>query len=303
MPEHVQPFAFAEWRKGDASLNPDALPEGLERLLALALDEDIGDGDHSALSTIPALAEGRARLLVKDEGILAGVELAQAIFHRVDPQLELDIRLTDGARIRHGDEAFFVSGPTRSILTAERLVLNFMQRMSGIATLVRGYADAIAHTSCRLLDTRKTTPGLRFVEKWAVQIGGGHNHRMGLYDMVMIKDNHVDFCGGIPQAIDAVHAYFDRLGRRLPIEIETRNLDEVEQVLARGGVQRIMLDNFPLEQLRQAVERIGEAYETEASGGITMETLVPVAEAGVDYVSVGALTHSVRSLDLSLKAL
>ncbi len=303
MSDAVQPFVFAGWRKGSESLNPDALPEGLERLLALALDEDIGDGDHSALSTIPASAEGRARLLVKDEGVLAGVELAQAVFHRVDPNLELDIRLKDGASIRHGDEAFYVSGPTRSILTAERLVLNFMQRMSGIATLVKGYADAIAHTECRLLDTRKTTPGLRYVEKWAVQIGGGHNHRMGLYDMVMIKDNHVDFCGGIAQAIDAVHAYFRQLGRELPIEIETRNLDEVEQVLARGGVQRIMLDNYPLEDLRRAVQRIGTDFETEASGGITLQTIVPVAETGVNFVSVGALTHSVPSLDLSLKAL
>lgn len=295
-------FAFAEWRKGTEALNPDALPEGLERLIALALYEDIGDGDHSALSTIPASAEGRARLLVKDEGILAGVELAQAIFHRVDPRLTLDVQMHDGARIQHGDEAFYVSGPTRSILTAERLVLNFMQRMSGIASLVHRYAEAIAHTQCRLLDTRKTTPGLRFVEKWAVQIGGGHNHRMGLYDMVMIKDNHVDFCGGIAQAIDAVHAYFQQLGRELPIEIETRNLDEVEQVLQRGGVQRIMLDNYTPTDLQTAVARIGDAYETEASGGITLETIATVAETGVDFVSVGALTHSVRSLDLSLKA-
>jgi nicotinate-nucleotide pyrophosphorylase (carboxylating) len=262
----------------------------------------VRDGDHSSLATVPPSAEGRARLLVKQPGVLAGVALARALFERVDPRLELDVRLDDGAVVRPGDEAFLVSGPTRSILTAERLVLNGMQRMSGIATLTRRYAEAIAHTDCRLLDTRKTTPGLRQVEKWAVRIGGGHNHRMGLYDMVMIKDNHVDFCGGIAEAIDAVHRYFEQLGRTLPIEIETRNLEEVERVLARGGVQRVMLDNYALEDLRRAVERIGDAFETEASGGVNLETIGPIAETGVDFVSVGALTHSVDSLDLSLKA-
>jgi nicotinate-nucleotide pyrophosphorylase (carboxylating) len=280
----------------------DDLHPEIRRLIELALEEDVRDGDHSSLATVPPSAEGRARLLVKQPGVLAGVALARALFERVDPRLELDVRLDDGAVVRPGDEAFFVSGPTRSILTAERLVLNGMQRMSGIATLTRRYAEAIAHTDCRLLDTRKTTPGLRQVEKWAVRIGGGHNHRMGLYDMIMIKDNHVDFCGGITEAIDAVHRYFETLGRTLPIEIETRNLEEVERVLARGGVQRVMLDNYALEDLRRAVERIGDAFETEASGGVNLETIGPIAETGVDFVSVGALTHSVDSLDLSLKA-
>jgi nicotinate-nucleotide pyrophosphorylase (carboxylating) len=280
----------------------DDLHPEIRRLIELALEEDVRDGDHSSLATVPPSAEGRARLLVKQPGVLAGVALARALFERVDPRLELDVRLDDGAVVRPGDEAFYVSGPSRSILTAERLVLNGMQRMSGIATLTRRYAEAIAHTDCRLLDTRKTTPGLRQVEKWAVRIGGGHNHRMGLYDMVMIKDNHVDFCGGIAEAIDAVHRYFETLGRTLPIEIETRNLDEVERVLARGGVQRIMLDNYALADLRRAVERIGDTYETEASGGVNLETIGPIAETGVDFVSVGALTHSVDSLDLSLKA-
>jgi nicotinate-nucleotide pyrophosphorylase (carboxylating) len=280
----------------------DDLHPEIRRLIELALEEDVRDGDHSSLATVPPSAEGRARLLVKQPGVLAGVALARALFERVDPRLELDVRLDDGAVVRPGDEAFFVSGPTRSILTAERLVLNGMQRMSGIATLTRRYAEAIAHTDCRLLDTRKTTPGLRQVEKWAVRIGGGHNHRMGLYDMIMIKDNHVDFCGGIAEAIDAVHRYFEQLGRTLPIEIETRNLEEVERVLARGGVQRVMLDNYALEDLRRAVERIGDAFETEASGGVNLETIGPIAETGVDFVSVGALTHSVDSLDLSLKA-
>jgi nicotinate-nucleotide pyrophosphorylase (carboxylating) len=280
----------------------DDLHPEIRRLIELALEEDVRDGDHSSLATVPPSAEGRARLLVKQPGVLAGVALARALFERVDSRLELDVRLDDGAVVRPGDEAFFVSGPTRSILTAERLVLNGMQRMSGIATLTRRYAEAIAHTDCRLLDTRKTTPGLRQVEKWAVRIGGGHNHRMGLYDMIMIKDNHVDFCGGIAEAIDAVHRYFEQLGRTLPIEIETRNLEEVERVLARGGVQRVMLDNYALEDLRRAVERIGDAFETEASGGVNLETIGPIAETGVDFVSVGALTHSVDSLDLSLKA-
>jgi nicotinate-nucleotide pyrophosphorylase (carboxylating) len=280
----------------------DDLHPEIRRLIELALEEDVRDGDHSSLATVPPSAEGRARLLVKQPGVLAGVALARALFERVDPRLEVDVRLDDGAVVRPGDEAFFVSGPSRSILTAERLVLNGIQRMNGIATLTRRYAQAIAHTDCRLLDTRKTTPGLRQVEKWAVRIGGGHNHRMGLYDMVMIKDNHVDFCGGIAEAIDAVHRYFEQLGRTLPIEIETRNLEEVERVLARGGVQRVMLDNYALEDLRRAVERIGDAFETEASGGVNLETIGPIAETGVDFVSVGALTHSVDSLDLSLKA-
>ena len=279
-----------------------SLPDTVHDIIRIALAEDIREGDHTSRATVPPSAEGRARLLVKQPGILAGVELAHTVFAAVDPALVIDQKMGDGHRVTPGDEAFYVAGSSRSILTAERLVLNFMQRMSGIATLTRRYADAIAHTDCRLLDTRKTTPALRYFEKWAVRIGGGHNHRMGLYDMVMIKDNHVDFCGGIAKSIDAVHAYFKTEGVSVPIEIETRNLDEVRQVLDRGGVQRIMLDNYALEDLRTAVELIDNRYETEASGGVNLDTIVSIAETGVAFVSVGALTHSVYSLDLSLKA-
>jgi nicotinate-nucleotide pyrophosphorylase (carboxylating) len=279
------------------------LPTGTDALIDLALREDIGDGDHTTLSTIPPDARGAARLLVKDQGVLAGVELAQAIAHRFDPDLHFKLFLQDGAAISKGDVAFTIMGSSRSILIVERLMLNFMQRMSGIATLTHRFVQAIEGTGCRILDTRKTTPGLRAIEKWAVRIGGGHNHRHGLYDMVMIKDNHVDMAGGIPQAIAAARAYQVQHGMDLPIEVETRSMSEVEQVLATGGVQRIMLDNFTPEQLRTAVQRIAGRFETEASGGITLETVRAYAETGVDFVSVGALTHSVPSLDLSLKAL
>lgn len=279
------------------------LPTGTDALIDLALREDIGDGDHTTLSTIPPDARGAARLLVKDQGVLAGVELAQAIAHRFDPDLHFKLFLQDGATISKGDVAFTIMGSSRSILIVERLMLNFMQRMSGIATLTHRFVQAVEGTGCRILDTRKTTPGLRAIEKWAVRIGGGHNHRHGLYDMVMIKDNHVDMAGGIPQAIAAARAYQVQHGMDLPIEVETRSMSEVEQVLATGGVQRIMLDNFTPEQLRTAVQRIAGRFETEASGGITLETVRSYAETGVDFVSVGALTHSVPSLDLSLKAL
>ncbi len=279
------------------------LPTGTEALIDLALREDIGDGDHTTLSTIPADARGAARLLVKDQGILAGVELAQAIAHRLDPDLHFKVFLQDGASVAKGDVAFTVMGSSRSILIAERLMLNFMQRMSGIATMTHRFVQAVEGTGCRVLDTRKTTPGLRAIEKWAVRIGGGHNHRHGLYDMVMIKDNHVDMAGGIPQAIAAARAYLTHHGLQLPIEVETRSMAEVEQVLATGCVQRIMLDNFTPENMRVAVKHIGGRFETEASGGITLATVRSYAETGVDFVSVGALTHSVPSLDLSLKAL
>jgi nicotinate-nucleotide pyrophosphorylase (carboxylating) len=279
------------------------LPIGTEALIDLALREDIGDGDHTTLSTIPSDARGAARLLVKDQGILAGVELAQAIAHRLDPDLHFKVFLQDGASVAKGDVAFTVMGSSRSILIAERLMLNFMQRMSGIATMTHRFVQAVEGTGCRVLDTRKTTPGLRAIEKWAVRIGGGHNHRQGLYDMVMIKDNHVDMAGGIPQAIAAARAYLTHHGLQLPIEVETRSMAEVEQVLATGGVQRIMLDNFTPENMRVAVKHIGRRFETEASGGITLATVRSYAETGVDFVSVGALTHSVPSLDLSLKAL
>jgi len=278
------------------------LPAGTEALIERALAEDLGAGDHTTRSTIPVGARGAARLLVKEPGVLAGVELAEAIAHHYDPELSLKVYLLDGAMVQEGDIAFTLLGNQRSILVVERLMLNFMQRMSGIATLTRKYVDAVAGTGCRVLDTRKTTPCLRAMEKWAVRIGGGENHRMGLYDMVMIKDNHADFAGGIAQAVIAAKAYLEQNGLDIPIEVETRNLEEVETAMAVGGIQRIMLDNFDPATLRRAVELIGKQYETEASGGIVLSTIRQYAETGVDFISVGALTHSATSLDLSLKA-
>jgi nicotinate-nucleotide pyrophosphorylase (carboxylating) len=277
--------------------------ENIDALIELALAEDLGDGDHTTLATIPADTAGAARLLVKQPGVLAGVELAQAVMRRVDPALNVKVFIQDGAQVVPGDVAFTVMGASRSILIAERTVLNFMQRMSGIATLTRRFVQAMEGTRCRVLDTRKTTPGLRHVEKWAVRIGGGLNHRMGLYDMVMIKDNHADMAGGISRAIAAVKAYQHQLGRELPIEVEVRNMKELEEVLITGGVDRIMLDNFGLDDLRLAVKRVRRRMATEASGGITLENAHDYAATGVDYISVGALTHSVGSLDLSLKAM
>nr|WP_216859225.1 carboxylating nicotinate-nucleotide diphosphorylase [Hymenobacter citatus] len=267
-----------------------------------ALAEDVGDGDHSSLAAIPAEARKRARLLVKGTGIIAGVELAQLIFQEVDPALHLQVDLPDGSPIQPGDVAFVVEGPARSILTAERLVLNCMQRMSGIATLTARLTELLAGTKARLLDTRKTTPNFRICEKWAVVIGGGVNHRYGLFDMIMLKDNHVDYAGGIRAAIEATHAYLARTGRTLPVEIETRNLAEVQEALDTGGISRIMLDNMTPVQMREAVELVAGRYELEASGGITEETLAAVAATGVEYISVGALTHSAGTLDMSLKA-
>lgn len=279
------------------------LPEGTAELIQRAFAEDVGSGDHTSLATIPADAKGAAHLLVKAPGILAGVELAAAVCDQVDERLHLRPLLMDGAYVAPGDVAFTLTGPSRSILLAERVLLNFMQRMSGIATLTRAFVDAVEGTKCRVLDTRKTTPGLRAIEKWAVRIGGGMNHRMGLYDMMMIKDNHADFAGGIPQAIQRALAYQQAHAMAIPIEVETRNLAEVEQVLTTGGVQRIMLDNFSTTELRQAVQLIQGRYETEASGGITLDTARSYAACGVDFISVGALTHSVPGLDLSLKAM
>lgn len=279
------------------------LPPGTEDLIDRALREDLGDGDHTSLSTIPENAKGAVRLLVKEAGVLAGLELAEAIIHRFDDRLNMKPYLMDGAHITPNDIAFTLMGPSRSILMVERLVLNFMQRMSGIATLTHRYVQAVEGTGCKVLDTRKTTPTLRALEKWAVRIGGGTNHRNGLYDMIMIKDNHTDLAGGIPHAIAAAKAYLAQKGLELPIEVETRNLREVEQVMTTGGVQRIMLDNFDPLTLRKAVEFIGGRFETEASGGITLATARSFAESGVDFISVGALTHSAPSLDLSLKAL
>ena len=285
--------------------NPPAsylTPEALTTFIRTALAEDVGDGDHSALAAIPADAQNRAHLLVKGEGILAGVALAPLIFKEVDPTLHMTVLLTDGTPVRHGDIAFTVEGPARSILTAERLVLNCMQRMSGIATYTAHLNNLLAGTTTKLLDTRKTTPNFRICEKWAVLIGGGVNHRYGLFDMIILKDNHVDYAGGIAQAIAATHAYLEKTGRQLPIEIETRSLTEVQQALDAGGVDRIMLDNMNPQLLREAVALIAGRFPTEASGGITEQTIAEVARTGVDYISVGALTHSVKSLDLSLKA-
>jgi nicotinate-nucleotide pyrophosphorylase (carboxylating) len=258
---------------------------------------------HSSLSTIPADARGKAKLLIKEDGVLAGVDIARKVFNHVDPDIQMQVYLQDGSRIRKGDVAFIVWGSSISLLTAERTVLNFMQRMSGIATQTRQYVDKLEGLNTVVLDTRKTTPNMRLFEKYAVRAGGAQNHRMGLFDMIMIKDNHVDFAGGIPQAIEAVKAYLKRTGKELRIEIEVRNMEELKQVLAVGGVHRIMLDNFSPEVLRDAVLTIDHAYETEASGGITLETIRTYAESGVDFISVGALTHQIRSLDMSMKAI
>ena len=281
---------------------PYLTSEALTDFIRTALREDVGDGDHSSLASVPADARNRARLLVKDEGVLAGVELALLIFKEVDPQLQVEPLLADGVRIKHGDVVLTVEGRAQSILTAERLVLNCMQRMSGIATHTAHLNSLLAGTKARLLDTRKTTPNFRICEKWAVLIGGGVNHRYGLFDMIILKDNHVDYAGGIRQAIEATQAYLARTGRKLPIEIETRTLAEVQQALDTGGIDRIMLDNMPPAQLREAVQLIAGRFATEASGGITEQTIAEVGATGVDFISVGALTHSTKSLDLSLKA-
>lgn len=275
----------------------------LNQFIESALLEDIGDGDHSSLASINEHHLGAAHLLVKSSGILAGVVLAERIFHTVDPQLQIELLRNDGEAVSVGDVAFVVRGKARSILSAERLVLNCMQRMSGIATYTRYLNSLISGTGARLLDTRKTTPNFRLPEKWAVVIGGGTNHRFGLFDMIMLKDNHIDYAGGIAEAIKATKDYLQQNDLDLKIEVETRNLDEVRQVLETGGVHRILLDNMSPSQLKQAVQLIDGRMESEASGGITEETIVEIAKTGVDFISVGALTHSVTSLDLSLKAL
>src|SRR3989338_502187 len=274
----------------------------LHSIIQTALQEDLCDGDHSSLACIPADAKGEAKLLVKDTGILAGVDLARLVCETYYPSLQFEELLHDGDTVTPGQIAFYIRGKAQSILAVERTLLNFMQRMSGIATVTNQLVKLLEGTSTKLLDTRKTTPGIRYMEKWAVRIGGGVNHRFALYDMIMLKDNHVDFAGGIQQAIERTQAYLRANGKALKVEIEVRNLDELEQVLAIGKVDRIMLDNFTPELLREAVQRIGGRFETEASGGITKETLRSFAETGVDFISVGALTHSFKSLDLSLKA-
>jgi nicotinate-nucleotide pyrophosphorylase (carboxylating) len=274
----------------------------IHQFIKNALTEDVGDGDHTSLSTIPQGTQGKAKLIIKEDGILAGIELAIEIFKEVDPGLKVDVLLQDGAAVKFGDIALTVTGSTHSILIAERLVLNCMQRMSGIATKTHHIVSLLKTTKTKILDTRKTTPGLRYLEKWAVRIGGGVNHRIGLYDMILIKDNHVDYAGGISNAITAAQKYLVDQNKSLQIEIEVRNLEELAQVLAVGGVDRIMLDNFSFENLRAAVALIDGKFITEASGGITEENVAAYAACGVDFISMGALTHSVKSLDISLKA-
>ncbi len=276
--------------------------QAIDSFISSALNEDVGDGDHSSLASIPEDASNRARLIIKGEGVVAGIELAAKIFERVDATLKITHFKKDGDQVKFGDIAFSVEGNARAILTGERLVLNCMQRMSSIATFTKELTELIKHTQAKLLDTRKTTPNFRMMEKWAVVIGGGVNHRFGLFDMIILKDNHVDYAGGITKAINSTHAYLEKTGKKLKIEIETRNLDEVREVLARGGVDRIMLDNMTPLQLKEAVALIKGLYETEASGGISRATIKEVAETGVNYISVGALTHSVISMDMSLKA-
>ena len=274
----------------------------IDEIIDNALREDIGDGDHSSLSCVPFDAIGNAKLIIKDNGIIAGVELAERIFHRFDPKLEVTILIKDGSIVKVGDIALEVKGSSRSILATERLVLNFMQRMSGIATQTNKIVKLLEGCSTKLLDTRKTTPGIRFMEKWAVRIGGGHNHRFALYDMIMLKDNHIDYAGGIPQAIQRTNEYLKSTGKKLKIEVEVRDEDELKQVLEFGNVDRIMLDNFTPERIKAVLPTIPSIYETEASGGITIDTIREFAETGVDFISVGALTHSFNSLDMSLKA-
>lgn len=275
--------------------------ELIDALIDLAFAEDIGDGDHTTLSTIPADAMGRQHLLVKEEGILAGVDIARRVFERYDPSLKMTVMIGDGSRVKPGDIAFVVEGPVRSLLVTERTMLNIMQRMSGIATMTARYQERLKGLKAKVLDTRKTTPGMRILEKEAVRIGGGANHRIGLFDMILIKDNHVDFAGGIPNAVSRARAYLKEKGKDLKIEVEVRNTAEIRQALD-ARVDRIMLDNFTPERTAEAVALIGGAAEIESSGGITLDTLRAYGEAGVDFISVGALTHSVKGLDMSFKA-
>ena len=274
----------------------------IDDLIKLAFAEDIGDGDHTTLCCIPENATGKSKLLIKEEGILAGVEMAQRIFKDFNPNLKMEVFIKDGTPVKPGDIAFTVEGKIRSLLQTERLMLNVMQRMSGIATITNKYVKRLEGLHTRILDTRKTTPGLRMIEKAAVKIGGGVNHRIGLFDMILLKDNHIDFAGGIEKAITRAKDYLKEKGKDLKIEIEVRNMDELEEVMHIGGIDRIMLDNFTPELTRKAVERIGGKYGTESSGGITFETIRDYAECGVDFISVGALTHSVKGLDMSFKA-
>lgn len=274
----------------------------VEELIELAIREDIGDGDHTSLATIPTDARGRMKLLVKEKGIIAGIEVASMVLRRLDADMRFDQRIEDGTCVEPGDVAFYVEGRILSMLQAERIVLNIMQRMSGVATQTAEYVRRLEGTPCHVLDTRKTTPGMRVLEKMAVKLGGGENHRIGLFDMVLLKDNHIDFAGGITEALGATRRYLAEKGKSLPIEIEVRSLEDIDKVFAAGGADRIMLDNFSVEMTVEAVKKIAGRCEIESSGGITLDTLRDYAECGVDFVSVGALTHQIRSLDMSLKA-
>ena len=273
-----------------------------DRLIDLAFAEDIGDGDHTTLCCIPETAMGKSHLLIKEDGILAGVEVAKRVFARFDPEMKVEVLIGDGAHVRKGDIAMVVSGKVRSLLQTERLMLNIMQRMSGIATMTNKYVERLKGTNTHVLDTRKTTPGMRMLEKQAVKIGGGMNHRIGLFDMILLKDNHIDFAGGIANAINRCHECLREKGLDLKIEIEVRNFDELRQAMECGGINRIMLDNFSVADTRKAVEMVAGRFETESSGGITFDTIRDYAECGVDFISVGALTHSVKGLDMSFKA-
>ena len=274
----------------------------VDELIELCIKEDIGDGDHTSLACIPADEHGRMRLLCKQEGTIAGIEIAQLVLQRLDPEMKFEQVLRDGDRVAPGDVAFYVSGRLRSLLQAERILLNIMQRMSGVATQTAVYVKRLEGLHTKVLDTRKTTPGMRVLDKMAVKIGGGENHRMGLFDMILLKDNHIDFAGGIRKAILGVREYLAAHGKQLPIECEVRSLEDIDEVFAAGGVDRIMFDNFTPEMTRLAVEKVAGRCETESSGGITLETMRRYAECGVDFISVGALTHQIRSLDMSLKA-
>lgn len=274
----------------------------VDELVELCIKEDLGDGDHTSLSCIPADEHGRMRLLCKQEGVIAGIEIARIVLDRLDPEMRFEQLLDDGTRVKPGDVAFYVSGRLRSLLQAERILLNIMQRMSGVATQTAFYVKHLEGLHTRILDTRKTTPGMRVLDKMAVKLGGGENHRMGLFDMILLKDNHIDFAGGVRLAVERAKEYLRERGKQIPIECEVRTLEDIDEVFAAGGVDRIMFDNFTPEMTRQAVAKVAGRCETESSGGITLETMRAYAECGVDFISVGALTHQIRSLDMSLKA-
>ena len=283
-------------------ISKEQFQKEIDLIIANAIREDVGDGDHSSLACIPENATGKAKLLVKDVGIIAGVEFAKQVFHYVDKQLKIETLIEDGSKVKYGDIVFYVKGHSQSILKAERLVLNAMQRMSAIATKTKVFVDLLEGTDTQILDTRKTTPGIRALEKWAVKIGGGENHRFALYDMIMLKDNHIDFAGGITKAITKIKDYLSKNDKNLKIIVEARNLDEIEEILQNDGVYRILIDNFDFEDTKKAVQMIGDKCLTESSGGINEETARAYAECGVDFISSGALTHSVYNMDLSLKA-